>query len=38
LFHAAGTIYAASQNGKGDRYLQAAAALNPNLKNFHVHR
>jgi len=39
LFHTAGTIYsAASQNGKGARYLQAAAALNPNLKNFHVHR
>ena len=39
LFRTAGTIYtAASQNGKGARYLQAAAALNPNLKNFHVHR
>jgi tetratricopeptide (TPR) repeat protein len=39
LFHTAGTIYtAASQNGKGARYLQAAAALNPNLTNFHVHR
>jgi tetratricopeptide (TPR) repeat protein len=38
LFRTAGTIYTASQNGKGDRYLQAAAALNPNLKNFHVHR
>lgn len=39
LLHTAGRIYtAASPNGKGDRYLQAAAALNPNLKNFHVHR
>jgi tetratricopeptide (TPR) repeat protein len=39
LFNTAGKIYtAASHNGKGARYLQAAAELNPNLKNFHVHR
>ena len=39
LLHTAGRIYtAASPNGKGARYLHAAAALNPNLKNFHVHR
>lgn len=39
LFRTAGMIYqAASQNGKGDFYLKAAAELNPNLKNFHVHR
>ena len=39
LFCAAGMIYkAASPNGKGDAYLKAAAELNPNLNNFHVHR
>ena len=39
LFRTAGTIYkAASPNGKGDAYLKAAAAINPNLNNFHVHR
>jgi tetratricopeptide (TPR) repeat protein len=39
LFRTAGMIYtAASPNGKGDFYLKAAAELNPNLKNFHVHR
>jgi len=39
LLHTAGRIYtAASPNGKGARYLHAAAALNPNLTNFHVHR
>ena len=39
LFRAAGMIYAAaSPNGKGDWYLKKAAELNPNLKNFHVHR
>jgi tetratricopeptide (TPR) repeat protein len=39
LFKTAGMIYkAASQNGKGARYLQMAAERNPNLKNFHVHR
>ncbi len=39
LFKTAGMIYqAASPNGKGARYLQMAAELNPNLKNFHVHR
>jgi hypothetical protein len=29
---------AASPNGKGVRYLQMAAEINPNLNNFHVHR
>jgi tetratricopeptide (TPR) repeat protein len=39
LFRAAGIIYtAASANGKGAWYLQTAVELNPNLKNFHVHR
>jgi tetratricopeptide (TPR) repeat protein len=39
LFQAAGLIYtAASSNGKGAKYLQAAIELNPNLRNFHVHR
>ena len=39
LFRTAGMIYtAASPNGKGASYLKAAAELNPNLKNFHVHR
>ena len=39
LFRTAGKIYlAASPNGKGDFYMKAAAELNPNLKNFHVHR
>lgn len=39
LFRAAGMIYtAASPNGKGSFYLKAATELNPNLKNFHVHR
>jgi tetratricopeptide (TPR) repeat protein len=39
LFRTAGMIYsAASQNGKGAWYLERAAELNPNLKNFHVHR
>jgi tetratricopeptide (TPR) repeat protein len=39
LFKAAGAIYtAASPNGKGARYLEMAVELNPNLKNFHVHR
>lgn len=39
LFKTAGLIYqAASPNGKGARYLQMAGELNPNLKNFHVHR
>jgi tetratricopeptide (TPR) repeat protein len=39
LFRMAGMIYTgASPNGKGARYLEQAAELNPNLKNFHVHR
>lgn len=39
LFRTAGMIYtAASPNGKGAWYLEKAAELNPNLKNFHVHR
>jgi tetratricopeptide (TPR) repeat protein len=39
LFRTAGKIYsAASPNGKGAWYLKQAAELNPNLKNFHVHR
>lgn len=39
LFRAAGMIYtAATANGKGAWYLAKAAELNPNLKNFHVHR
>lgn len=39
LFKTAGMIYqAASPNGKGARYLQMAAELNPNLNDFHVHR
>ena len=39
LFRTAGMIYtAASPNGKGAFYLKQAAELNPNLKNFHVHR
>ena len=39
LFRTAGMIYTAGgPNGKGDTYLKAAAELNPNLKNFHVHR
>jgi tetratricopeptide (TPR) repeat protein len=39
LFRTAGMIYtAASPNGKGAWYLKKAAELNPNLKNFHVHR
>ncbi len=39
LFRAAGMIYtAASPNGRGASYLEKATELNPNLKNFHVHR
>ena len=39
LFRTAGMIYTvASPNGKGAWYLEKAAELNPNLKNFHVHR
>ena len=39
LFKTAGMIYqAASPNGKGAWFLKTAAELNPNLKNFHVHR
>jgi tetratricopeptide (TPR) repeat protein len=39
LFRAAGLIYkAASANGKGAEYLQAAKELHPTLRNFHVHR
>lgn len=39
LFRTAGMIYtAASPNGKGAWFLKTAAELNPNLKNFHVHR
>lgn len=39
LFNAAGIIYsAANSNGKGAKYLRAAIDLNPNLRNFHVHR
>src|SRR5215218_8169796 len=39
LFRQAGIIHKAfSPNGKADRYLQMAAAINPNYENFHVHR
>jgi len=39
LFYQAGMIHKAfSPNGKADRYLQMAAAMNPNYGNFHVHR
>jgi tetratricopeptide (TPR) repeat protein len=39
LFYQAGMIHKAfSPNGKADRYLQMAAAINPNYENFHVHR
>lgn len=39
LFRQAGIIHKAfSPNGAGDRYLQMAAAINPHLENFHVHR
>ncbi len=39
LFYCAGMIHKAfSPNGKADRYLQMAAAINPNYENFHVHR
>jgi tetratricopeptide (TPR) repeat protein len=39
LFRTAGMIYtAANPNGKGAWFLEKAAKLNPNLKNFHVHR
>src|SRR5215217_2593636 len=39
LFYCAGMIHEAfSPNGKADRYLQMAAAMNPNYENFHVHR
>jgi tetratricopeptide (TPR) repeat protein len=39
LFYQAGMIHKAfSPNGKADRFLQMAAAINPNYENFHVHR
>ncbi|HJP95391.1 MAG TPA: tetratricopeptide repeat protein [Pyrinomonadaceae bacterium] len=39
LFYQAGMIHKAfSPNGKADRYLQMAAAINPRYENFHVHR
>ena len=39
LFYQAGMIHKAfSPNGKGDRYLQMATAINPRHENFHVHR
>jgi len=39
LFYQAGMIHKAfSPNGKADRYLHMAAAINPNYENFHVHR
>lgn len=39
LFRCAGMIHKAlSPNGTADRYLQMAAAINPNYENFHVHR
>jgi tetratricopeptide (TPR) repeat protein len=39
LFYQAGMIHKAfSPNGKADRFLQMAAALNPTYENFHVHR
>ena len=39
LFYQAGMIHKAfSPNGKADRYLQMAAAINPKYENFHVHR
>jgi len=39
LFRVAGMIHKAfSPNGKADRYLQMAAAINPHYENFHVHR
>jgi tetratricopeptide (TPR) repeat protein len=39
LFYQVGMIHRAlSPNGKADSYLQMAAAINPNYKNFHVHR
>ena len=39
LFRLAGVIHKAfSPNGKGDSYLQMAAAINPHYENFHVHR
>jgi tetratricopeptide (TPR) repeat protein len=39
LFRLAGLIHKAfSPNGKADRYLQMAVAINPHYENFHVHR
>ena len=39
IFFQAGTIYkSAGGNGKGERYLQLAASLNPHHQSFHVHR
>jgi len=39
LFYQAGMIHKAfSPNGKADRYLQMAAAINPRHEHFHVHR
>jgi tetratricopeptide (TPR) repeat protein len=39
LFHQAGMIHlAAGSRDEGNRYLQAAAAINPHHQNFHVHR
>lgn len=39
LFYQAGMIHlAAGSDDEGERYLQAAAAINPHHQNFHVHR